>query len=281
MAFFHAEAQPLGARNIIRYLNRHVLCQQADAINVLDLDLEWPEVLENASSDSLQHHLQAILFHRISSNWIYSVKSFISDFGTPITNPLEKIPDDDKFAYVSCKLHELGFWEGRFISFVFEVSCMPGKGSVLRKYHKRGIVTYDMIRREFLTRGQILRMNKVLDEKYFRQFSQLLLTCVETPLGKRPASIKLAESIGIGKHHLIIPYVAFGGELYESKAMAAYVPIEKCTDFLGRDFRKRLQTNVKEEKVGDKMIFSLDQNLNVVSADSCVYDTVQISRVSS
>ncbi len=266
-----AVAQGLNAKYSIDYVKSHQLYLQGDAVNVIDVDVEWPSCLNGSAADSLQRHLQRLLFRDVApAGWKEARRHFLSGFGVPVDGQLPFLPDDDKFCYVSCQLREVGLWKGRFASFRAIVSCEPHKQSPQKEYRHETMFTYDMIRNEVLHRDRILRMSRITESpSYSQRFSDLLLGHLEKSLSITPSNISLGQNIGVGNGYLIVPFVAFGEDPSSCEDATAYLPISEMGDFLTKDFQKRLTAEplagaaqvpaAVEEEDGDKVYETVDE----------------------
>lgn len=240
-AGMQVSAQTANYRYRINYVTDHRLFLQGDAVNVVDYDLEWPEMLNGSVVPDLQQRLEKELFQQIDSTWQEAREKFEECLGKQICGQLPFLPDDNKFCYISCQLKELGLWKERFATFEVAVSVKPQSLSLQKAYDHQAILAYDMINHEFLKSDQILKMNRIEGAQGDANFSASLLVNVEPPLVSMPSSISLGKNLGIGNQHLIIPYVAFGENTDEFSVETAYVPLKQLEGYLTKDFLKRLQ----------------------------------------
>lgn len=261
------------AQNSIRYFKKHLLCQQGEAMNVLDFDVEWPEYIGGTTVDSLQVQLMKALFNRVAPTWLQAMDEFVASYGDEVKKPLETLPDDDKFCYVDCKIREIGLWKNQFASFEVTIDCTPNKKSHCKEFHHSSMITYDVQKTRCLTREEILRMSRITgNPTYSQQFSALLLKYAVSSFGEVPTSISIGRNIGIGDGYLVIPYVAYGNDMEDYMDVMAYVPIQELNDFLSKEFAKRLvlanssEIMAKEKEEG-KSLLSQDSDLKNV------YDT--------
>ncbi len=239
--FILASSLTVGAQNSIRYFKKHMLCQQGDAMNVLDFDLEWPEYLNGTTADTLQMRIQHALFQHTAPTWLQAMDAFVAGYGKEVKGSLTTLPEDDKFCYVDCQVREVGMWKNRFASFEVISNSQPQKNSPCKEFHHSTIITYDIQSGECLSRDQILRMSRITgNPNYSQRFSALLLKYVDSPLGGMPSSISMGNNIGIGNNHLVIPYVAYGDDADDYMDAVAYVPLSELDDFLTKEFSKRL-----------------------------------------
>lgn len=260
-------AQSVSSKYSIDYVKEHHLYIQGDAMNVVDVDMEWPSYLNGSKVDTLQNYLQRSLFQNVAPRWKQAQQKFLDNFGVPVKQQLSSVPADDKFCYVTCQLREVGLWKGRFASFQASVDCQPQKDSPQKGFYRDTMFAYDMINNEVLERDQILRMSRITDSpSYSQRFSALLLSHLEEPLAALPSSISLGKNIGVGNEYLIVPFVAFGESTTDFVNATAYLPISELGDFLTKDFQKRLAMDPKAG-ITDTTDISED-------ASDKIYDTV-------
>ena len=226
----------------ITYVKRHYLCRQGEDMNVVDVDLEWPECLNGALVDSLQAHLLRAAFSYQTSRWQVSLDKFVARYGDEVKGKLATLPDDKKFCYVSCEVKELGLWKGKFATFEVLVSVEPHKENSQKKAFRHEIITFDLQRNELLKRDDVLRVSRITGNvSASRQFSQLLLSHTSPALNYVPVGLSLGEQIGIGNGYLMIPYAAFDGGLDSGDECVAYVPLSQLSDFVTKNFLKRVE----------------------------------------
>lgn len=251
--FVFAYSLTVNAQNSIRYFKKHLLCQQGEAMNVLDFDVEWPECIGGNTVDSLQMRLMKALFNRVAPTWLQAMDEFVASYGDEVKEPLTALPADDKFCYIDCKTHEIGFWKNQFVSFEVTVDCTPNKSSRCKEYHYSAMIAYDVQKAKCLTREEILRMSRITSNPtYSQQFSALLLKYATSPLDGVPTSISIGRNIGIGANYLVVPYVAYGNDMDDYVDVKAYVPITELNDFLTKEFAKRLELVKSSETVISK-----------------------------
>ena len=230
---------------LIKYVKKHLVCRKGDEMNVIDLDLEWPEFLYGTRVDSLQNVLESKLFGTHAANWQEAMGNFISSFGTPVKGQLGDLPDDNKFCYVTCKLEELGIWKGKFATFGVSVKVEPQKGCSRKASDSNEIITFDLLKNDTLKRNQILRMTRITDNpSYSQHFSQLLLTNAFPAIDFTPTAINLADQIGIGEQQLVVPFMALDDALGQISSCMAYLPTAKLGDYLTKEFQKRISMEV-------------------------------------
>ena len=86
---------------IVRYDKSHTLMRQGADFNVVDLDIEWPVVIDSTQVSALQQQIASTVLMSESTDYDTSVSSFLAHFGTPVAGKLDSLPDDRHFCYVS------------------------------------------------------------------------------------------------------------------------------------------------------------------------------------
>jgi hypothetical protein len=156
-----AQEELVAQKSDIRYVKEHLLYQKGNETNVIDVDLEWPSIVDYSSVRPLQRQLSNLLFKQDEDNFDAAYTAFKNSWGNPVTRQFASIPDDSKFCYTDCKLTELGYAPERFISFnisrvVTPASASSQKGDTISKF-----VTYDIINDKVLQLKDILRTSKL------------------------------------------------------------------------------------------------------------------------
>lgn len=158
-AWLMATAAQATAGYNVCYHKTHLLYRMGDAMNVIDVDVEWPEYVDGSTLKPLQERLTRFLFRSQNSDWRSAYAAWLRQFGEPVTGPLEKIPDDDAFCYVSCRLQVMGRIPDRLLSVNAQYTCTPGKRSAVKGDTLSTMLTY------ILPTGRIVEGEDVLDTR--------------------------------------------------------------------------------------------------------------------
>lgn len=179
----------LSAQSRISYSNTHLLCVQGDYTNVVDLQLEWPEWVDGHDVTPLQQFIAKHLFGVEATTKQSAMQLFVSRYGVPMEGKFKTIPDDNKFCYVTCKLLETGYQQGRFISYRLSRTVEPGKDSQFKSDTLNLLITYDLLKAEIKEMKQIIKVGKLSGAGYSKPeaVQQLLAN----------ASIDLPQQCGI------------------------------------------------------------------------------------
>ena len=110
-----AHANP---RYCARYVKEHLLYQRGAETNVIDIDMEWPEMVDGSAAVPLQRLLTRTLLGNEHSTLDSAYTRFLARFGKPVTRQFDSIPDDSRFCYV-------GAWEYKGDNAAPELSKEP------------------------------------------------------------------------------------------------------------------------------------------------------------
>ena len=145
----------------MRYVKGHWLYQKGSDTNVIDMNLEWPEMIDGTVAVPLQRALTRMLFG-VASNTMDSARAvFFDRFGQPVSRQFEAIPDDSRFCYVTCKLQLLGHRYGRYVSFRVSYQCSPEQYSTQKGDTIQTLITYDMVNGKVMHTADLLRVNRL------------------------------------------------------------------------------------------------------------------------
>lgn len=159
----------MGARNSsIRYERRHMLLQDGQDINVVDIDVEWPERVDGFSTDALGAYLNENLL-RLKTPYTdleSSLATFVRGFGKPVEGQFKELPDDRRFCYIDVKLREIGHLENRYISFRYSYQCTPAELSAQKGDTVSHYLTYDLQQGRVLGMRDLIRVGRIQNGYY-------------------------------------------------------------------------------------------------------------------
>lgn len=145
----------------MRYVKEHLLYSNGDEVNVIDVDLEWPEIIDGADMEPLTLFLTKTLFGISSRQMDEAYEQFKAQFGKPVTEQFGKLPDDGKMCYADLSLKALSRAADRFISFEVNALVNPAESSSHRERRASMLVTYDLIGKKVLQRDDVLRRDRI------------------------------------------------------------------------------------------------------------------------
>ena len=145
----------------VRYIRDHLLYQNRDEVNIIDVDLEWPEATDGAEMLPLHAFLIEQLFNFRGTEIGTAYDAFLSAYGSAVTTQFASAPDDRKTNYIEVSLKQKGHERGRFVSYELKMSCRPGAGSQLEARDRCFWLTYDLQSLQPLRRNDLLRVSKM------------------------------------------------------------------------------------------------------------------------
>ena len=172
VATLTAAAQGDGSQYSVRYVKEHLLYEQGDEVNVIDVDMEWPEVVDGADMRPLQTFIVKHLLGGNGFDFDTSYAAFRSAFGQPVTKQFQSTPDDKKTCYVDIKLKMVAHKAGRFVSYALEGYTEPAAQSSHKESQVSMLVTYDLIGLTVLLRDDILLAKRMRNQ--FHELEMLL-----------------------------------------------------------------------------------------------------------
>ena len=110
---------------IVRYDKSHTLMRQGADFNVVDLDIEWPVVIDSTQVSALQQQIASTVLMSESTDYDTSVSSFLAHFGTPVAGKLDSLPDDRHFCYVSASATIKSYSPGKYIVYQLDRQVAP------------------------------------------------------------------------------------------------------------------------------------------------------------
>lgn len=153
----------LSAKYCVRYVKDHLYYNKGDEMNVVDIEVEWPEVVDGQDVEPLQRFIAERLFKVQAPTFADAYSRFRERFGQPVTH-LSQIPSDDKYCHVDCVLRLLDHRPGRYVSYVLMAKSNPGRASSQPSDDTRLLFTYDLQGRQVMTMPDILVMEHYLTE---------------------------------------------------------------------------------------------------------------------
>jgi len=146
----------------VRYLKEHLLLQKGDEVNVVDVNLEWPEVLDFSQVEVLKQHLARTAFALPDGgDFETDYERFKSHYGQPVTKQFEVVPDDKKFCYIDVSVTLLGRLEHRFAAFEVRRTVQPEALSSQKADTINQLVTIDLQNNRILLRDNILKASQM------------------------------------------------------------------------------------------------------------------------
>ncbi len=162
-------------RSDIVYLKEHLFLRNNSDFNVVDLDVEWPSVVDYTSVKPLQSALAMMAFGQDTTDLKVARREFLRPMGQPVTQQLERIPDDDRFCYITLKVTMKAYQPGKWIAFLVQYTAEPQTRSRVQAAKAVRSVVYDIRRHKVLTVDQMIRKSAIEDGRADDNFYASLL----------------------------------------------------------------------------------------------------------
>lgn len=160
------------------YLRGHHFVRQGGDFNVIDTDIEWPEILGGAHPEALQRYISGSVLGTVSCDADSAYAAFVSGYGRLVSGQLDSLPDDRRFCYVTAAARVRTYSPGRWICYELTLHTEPGSLSPVERRHEVRYVVYDMrcgrvLRPDDLLRANVLQGGSVSVEFVERLYAQL------------------------------------------------------------------------------------------------------------
>lgn len=161
----------------VRYEKAHMFLQKDSDFNVIDYDVEWPDIISSNDVLPLKSFISKQLFDTPTGDLDSATVSLYSVYGKPVKGTLKAIPDDNRFCYVTAEAKILSYMPDRWIAYSLERNVEPQKLSPYKAAKKTRVIVYDLTRQRVMLADDMLR-NGVLtwmmpDDFYERLFAPL------------------------------------------------------------------------------------------------------------
>lgn len=118
-------ATPSKYAYIVRYDKSHTLMRLGHDYHVVDMDIEWPVVIDSTSVSALQHEIASVVLSSDKDDYDAAMHDFLAQYGTPVTGQLDSLPDDRRFCYVTASATIKSYSPGRYIVYQLDHKVAP------------------------------------------------------------------------------------------------------------------------------------------------------------
>lgn len=231
-----AQAEMVTKACDIRYVNEHLYYHLGDEMNVVDIDVEWPSVVDSSVEAALQTYLCKELFGVEAADFGTGYSLFKARFGQPVREKFTSLPNPDKYCYVSIGLKELGHVPHRFISFSLDKVITPQKLSTQKADTTHTLFTYDLVNDKILLLGDVLNLSSLSpDNSNYELFTQLLLRNSDIPDNEEITFMRLTQAC-LADYGLHIEGV-YGNDT-QLFGFTSVVGVDEKSPFLTKQVRK-------------------------------------------
>jgi len=228
----------------IRYVNDHLFYHLGDEMNVVDIDVEWPSVVDFSREPALQTYLCKELFGVEADNFTEGYRLFKARFGQPVTEKFASLPDHHKYCNASIELKELGHVPHRFISFSLDRVVTPQKLSTQKADTTHTLFTYDLVNNKILLINDLLHLASIAPGgSNHTAFTQLLLIGSDIPNNNEIISMRLTQACLTSNSLLLEGLYDNGMQL---SRFVSVIETNAKSGFLAKDLRKMLKQKLPE-----------------------------------
>lgn len=162
--FSLACAQTIDSRAVgysVRYEKEHLFLQKDSGLNVVDYDIEWPEVIGYNSVTELKRCISGSLTGTPVTTFDSLRTAIRQEYGTPVNAMFKTIPDDRRFCYVTATARIAGYDPDHWIAYDLKLKVEPGSRSKYKAADGERIVVYDIPNRRLYNAKDLISTNVV------------------------------------------------------------------------------------------------------------------------
>lgn len=233
----------------VQFFKEHYFYHVGDEMNVVDVNVEWPNEVNHTTVPVLQRVLSGLSFGVETERLDDALAAYLKRFGEPVKGQLKTIPDDKKYCYAHVNVRVMGYIKDQLISFQISAACQPASLSSQKAVALDTMVNYDVANDRMLAKGDILRMTWVNSSMYRQNLLQLLANGAEVDLktANVPDSIDINQwpkAVAVGDN-LIFADLGFKlpGTDYDVLSSFTFGGMD---EFLKSSFVKRLKRPTTE-----------------------------------
>lgn len=264
VALASAGAQSVDNRNVgysVRYEKEHLLLQKDSGINVVDYDIEWPEIVGYTDVPGLQRLISEGLTGNATLGFDSLATSLHQRYGTPVSEMFREIPDDRRFCYVTASARIVGYEPNHWIAYHVGLKVEPGKLSAFEAEATDRVVVCD------LTCGKVylasdLVSSAIMNRNEPQDFYDLLFK----PLSDNFFNAMIAYEIdGVWVTRGQLCYLIKASTVDETQTYVASLPLDSYAYSLSRQGKKLFtkkaeilnpQTAMQPNVIGGDSIYS-------------------------
>lgn len=142
---------------IVRYDKSHTLMRQGSDFNVVDLEMEWPVVIDSTQVSALQQQIASKVLMSDGVDYDISVHDFLAHYGTPVSGKLDSLPDDRHFCYVTASATIKSYSPGKYIVYQLDRQVAPQSLSSQPSADNHLICVFDIHTQKILQLADLMK----------------------------------------------------------------------------------------------------------------------------
>ncbi len=232
----------------VRYVTEHRFMQQGDNFNVIDTQVEWPELVDHAAVEPLQEAICTILFGSPGTRFDDAYADFLADKGQQVTSELATLPDDHRFCYFTLSAKIRAREPSRWI--VYDVACTIEPQALSPHKARKAACTlvYDLTRRRLLTAQSMLHLDWIANEPMDAPLIRAILRPLSSDMLQQLLSATITQAWPASGGKLVGLHVAC--QLQAGQAdYNTLVPYEMMRDIMTRAGRQLFSSPAKPSSI--------------------------------
>lgn len=142
---------------IVRYDKSHTLMRQGSDFNVVDLDMEWPVVIDSTQVSTLQQQIASTILMSDAVDYDIAMRDFLVRYGTPVSGKLDSLPDDRHFCYVTASATIKSYSPGKYIVYQLDRKVAPQSLSSQQAADDHLVCVYDLHTQKILQLADLMK----------------------------------------------------------------------------------------------------------------------------
>lgn len=225
----------------VRYEKAHLFLQKGDDFNVVDYNLEWPDIVCSKDVVPLKHFISNQIFDYPTADLDSALMTVGDTYGKPVSGKLKTIPDDNRFCYVTASATILSYMPGRWISYMLKSEVAPQKLSPYKASETSRVITYDLTQNRVMLADDMLR-NGVLDWTMPEDFYMCLFSPLDDDMYDNMESAKIT-GVWLSKGQICLAVDVIS--TFAEKAYTVALPYSEYAYILSRSVRRMAERKLK------------------------------------
>lgn len=225
----------------VRYEKAHLFLQKGADFNVVDYDLEWPDIVSFNDVAPLKRYMTDMLLDYPTASLDSALMYIGDEYGKPVTGKFKTIPDDDHFCYVTEDAKILSYEPYRWIAYVLKRTVKPQKASSNKPVEQSRVIVYDLTQSKVLFADDMLRAG-VMDWEMPNDFYNRLFAPLDDDFLNNLLSAKISGVwILDGQINLHVDAISNDG----AQTYTITLPYDEYYYILSREARRMVEKKLK------------------------------------
>lgn len=227
----------------VRYEKAHLFLQKGQDFNVIDYDVEWPDIVSYNQVIPLKRYISNFVFGYSTSDLDSAMTYINNEYGMPVTGKFKTIPDDDHFCYITADAKLLAYQPDRWIAYSLKQTVKPQKASPYKPLEQSRVIVYDLTREKVMFANDMLR-NGVMDWTMPDDFYNRLFAPLDDDFLNNLLSAKInGVWIANGQINMLVDAISDLG----ARSYSVVMPYDDYSYVLSRDARRMVEKNLKAQ----------------------------------